>query len=114
MKNQTLKNIKTLGSVACVLALPLFATVVVTGCAGDRYHESTGEGIDDTATTARVKSALGNDARYKYDNIHVATFKGTVELSGFVESGDARSHAVDIVRAVEGVHDVENKISVKS
>lgn len=94
--------------------MPLAVTVLSTGCAGDRYHESTGEGIDDSATTVRVKQALGKDPTFKYDDVHVTTFKGTVELSGFVESNQARSHAEDIVRGVDGVHDVSNKISVKS
>ncbi len=79
----------------------------------DRYHESTGETIDDTSTTARVKSALGGDPQYKYDDVHVTTFKGDVQLSGFVNTGDAKSRAETLAKNVEGVKEVENNISVK-
>jgi osmotically-inducible protein OsmY len=89
------------------------AGLLATGCAGDRYHESTGESIDDTAITARVKSALGNDTQYKYDDVHVTTFKGTVQLSGFVSFRDARNHAQDLAKNTEGVKDVSNNIDLK-
>jgi hyperosmotically inducible periplasmic protein len=87
--------------------------LVVSGCAGDRYHESTGETIDDSATTARVKSALGDDPQFKYGDVHVVTFKGTVQLSGFVDTKEARSHAGDLAKNVEGAKEVQNNISVK-
>ncbi len=82
-------NAKRLVTIACVTVAPVVATTVVTGCAGDRYHESTGESIDDTAITARVKSALSSDPTFKYNDVHVTTFKGSVQLSGFVVSPDA-------------------------
>ena len=70
--------------VLCVaLTLAASAVVGLTGCAGDRYHESTGEYVDDTSLTARVKGALGDDS-YKYPDVKVTSFKGTVQLSGFV------------------------------
>ena len=102
--------IKSLGA-AILLAT---ATVTgVTGCAGDRYHESTGEGIDDTATTGRVKSALSDDAEYKYPDVHVTTFKGTVQLSGFVDNRAQKSRAETLAKNVNGVKEVVNNISVK-
>lgn len=113
-KTSSNRKIKVLVAVACAAVMPLGVTLLTTGCAGDRYHESTGEGIDDSATTVRVKEALGKDPTYKYDDVHVSTFKGTVELSGFVVSDDARSHAEQVTRGVEGVQNVENKISVRS
>ena len=91
------------------------ATIVgLAGCtAGDRYHQSTGEHVDDTATTMRVKSALHDDATYKYPDVKVTTFKGTVQLSGFVDSRAQRSQAASIAKNVEGVRDVVNSITVK-
>ncbi len=87
--------------------------MLTTGCAGDRYHESTGETIDDSAMTARVKSALGGDPQFKYDDVHVTTFKGDVQLSGFVNTGKAKDHAGELAKNCEGVKQVENNISVK-
>ncbi len=67
---------KILGLALCLSTLPV--ATLVTGCAGDRYHRSTGEEIDDRGTTARVKSALSNDTEYKFPGVNVDTFKGTV------------------------------------
>jgi len=103
--------VKVLGLATCMAALPLMA--VVTGCAGDRYHQSTGENIDDHATTMRVKSALGGNAEYKFDGVDVDTFKGTVQLSGWVNTRDQKSEAATIAKGVDGVKDVQNNISVK-
>jgi len=90
------------------------AAVCLTGCAGDRYHESTGEGIDDTAITGRVKHALGSDSEYKYSDVKVTTFKGTVQLSGFVDHHEQKSRAADLAKNCEGVKDVVNNITVKN
>lgn len=95
----------------CLGALPLVATM--TGCAGDRYHQSTGESIDDHATSMRVRDALSNDVQYKYEGVQVTTFKGTVQLSGFVDTHAQKSHAAELAKNVQGVQDVENNISVK-
>jgi osmotically-inducible protein OsmY len=85
----------------------------VTGCAGDRYHESTGENIDDHGISMRVRSALSSDAEYKYDGVSVVTFKGVTQLSGFVDTHAQKSRAADLAKGVEGVKDVQNNISVK-
>jgi hyperosmotically inducible periplasmic protein len=106
-------NARRLAMLLCVGVTPILAGGLMAGCAGDRYHESTGETIDDTSTTARVKSALGGDPQYKYDDVHVTTFKGDVQLSGFVNTGDAKSRAGTLAKNVEGVKEVENNISVK-
>jgi osmotically-inducible protein OsmY len=89
------------------------ALVITSGCAGDRYHQSTGEHIDDKAISMRVKSALGDDTQYKFPMVEVKTFKGTAQLSGFVNTRDQKSRAGDIAKRVEGVHSVENNITVK-
>jgi osmotically-inducible protein OsmY len=100
--------------VLCVaFTLAVSAVAGLTGCAGDRYHESTGEYVDDSSITARVKSALDNDS-YKYPDVKVITFKGTVQLSGFVDDRSQKDRAGDIAKGVEGVKDVDNNINVKS
>lgn len=88
-------------------------TSTFTGCAGNKYERSTGESIDDGATTGRVKSALGKDSQYKYPDVKVSTFKGTVQLSGFVDNRDQKSKATDLAKNVNGVKDVVNNITIK-
>lgn len=109
MKIQSIK--KVLGMFLCLGALPL--ATMVSGCAGDRYHQSTGETIDDEGISMHVRSALSGDAEYKYENVHVTTFKGTVQLSGFVETSTQKSRAGDLAKGVEGVKDVDNNITIK-
>jgi hyperosmotically inducible protein len=96
-----------------VLPAALGLVIVATGCAGSRYERSTGESIDDRATTSRVKSALGDDAMYKYPDVKVTTFKGHVQLSGFVDSREQKSKASDLAKAAPGVKEVDNNIEVK-
>lgn len=96
-----------------VLPAAVGLVVIATGCAGNRYERSTGESIDDRATTSRVKSALSDDAMYKYPDVKVTTFKGHVQLSGFVDSRDQKSKATDIAKATAGVKEVDNHIEVK-
>jgi len=88
-------------------------TSTFSGCAGDHYNRSTGESIDDRATTGRVKSALGDDSQYKYPDVKVTTFKGTVQLSGFVDTRDQKTKAGDLAKQVTGVKEVANNITVK-
>jgi hyperosmotically inducible protein len=106
-----LKTTKVLGLALCLGALPIVS--MVTGCAGDRYHQSTGESIDDQGTSMRVRSALSNDAEYKYSDVSVKTFKGTVQLSGFVDTSAQKSRATELAKNVEGVKDLDNNITVK-
>jgi len=108
---KTLLTTKVLALALCLGAVPVLT--VITGCAGDRYHQSTGEDIDDHGITSRVKDALSNDGQYKYDGVQVVTFKGTVQLSGFVDTSDQKSRARDLAKGVEGVRDVDNNITVK-
>jgi hyperosmotically inducible periplasmic protein len=106
-------NTIKLKSLLAALFLGTSAAICLNGCAGDRYHESTGEGIDDTAITSRVKSALSGDGMYKYPGVKVTTFKGTVQLSGFANSRDEKSHAAELAKSCSGVKDVVNNITVK-
>jgi osmotically-inducible protein OsmY len=91
----------------------LSLAAILVGCAGNRYERSTGESVDDTATTGRVKRALSGDTTYRYPNVKVTTFKGNVQLSGFVENNDQKSKAGDLAKATPGVKDVENRITVR-
>jgi hyperosmotically inducible periplasmic protein len=104
--------------IAKTIALSLFvaslvATGGLTGCAGDQTEKSTGEYIDDAGTTGRVKSALGDDTKYKFEDVKVTTFKGTVQLSGFVNSAEQKSRAEEIARQVRGTREVVNNITVR-
>ena len=101
-----------LGLAISVGALPLL--LGVTGCTtGSRYEQSTGERIDDHGTSSRVRAALADDSQYKYDGVMVKTFKGTVQLSGFVNSKDQKNRAADIASKVTAVREVVNNITVK-
>jgi len=106
-------NLKALGSILCVCLAPLLADVTITGCAGDRSDKSAGQEIDDAVTTRSVKEALLSDRQYKFDDIKVSTFKGTVQLSGFAATGDEKGRAEDIAKQVAGVKDVVNNITIK-
>lgn len=86
---------------------------VLSGCAGSRTQESTGGYIDDSAITAKVKTALVKDQAVDADNVHVNTFKGTVQLSGFVNSDKQSDEAESDADQVEGVKSVENNLHVK-
>jgi len=89
------------------------AFLLVGGCVSDRYTRSTGETVDDRTAAAHVKSALGDDPMYKFPLVQVKTFKGTVQLSGFVLSEDQKNRAGEIAQRSEGVQSVENRISVQ-
>ncbi len=83
------------------------------GCAGNSKRESTGEYIDSSVLTSKVKTAIYNDPMLKVLQINVETFKDIVQLSGFVDSPEAAARAVEVAGSVEGVKAVKNKMSVK-
>lgn len=107
-------QIKTTG-LCLLLGLGLSTGVIttLTGCAGDQYNRSTGQYIDDKSLTVRVHDALHDNPDYKFDNVDVNIYRGTVQLSGWVDSTDQKSKAGDIVRGVQGVRDVQNNITVR-
>ena len=114
MKKTSVKTGRVLKLSALILSVGALAmTSAMTGCAGDRYTQSTGEHIDDKAESSRVRSALSDDTQYKYGDVKVQTFKGVVQLSGFVNSRDQKNRAGDLAKKVEGVKEVENNITVK-
>jgi osmotically-inducible protein OsmY len=95
------------------LSIAAITAILALGCAGSPTQESTGDYIDDAAISTKVKSQLLLSDDTSGTAITVETFKGTVQLSGFVKSNDERRRAEEIARAVEGVKRVENRISVR-
>ena len=82
-------------------------------CASTAKRESTGEYVDDSVITTKVKSLLAADDFLKSFQIGVESYKGTVQLSGFVNSQQAADKAVEITRSVKGVQSVKNDLIVK-
>ncbi len=85
----------------------------LVGCAGTSKQAGTGEYIDDTVVTTKVKAAILNDPSLKSSEINVETFKGVVQLSGFVSSQADINKAEDVARGVRGVKSVKNDMRVK-
>ena len=83
------------------------------GCASTANKEGTGEYVDDTVITTKVKAAIFNEPTLKSAEINVETFKGVVQLSGFVSSAAAESTAVAVARKVAGVKSVKNDMRLK-
>lgn len=94
-------------------ALVAFALAGVAGCASTPTKEGTGEYVDDTMITTKVKSAILNEPTLKVAEINVETFKGIVQLSGFVASPAAAARAVAVASDVGGVKSVKNDMRIK-
>jgi osmotically-inducible protein OsmY len=103
-----MKNFK----IASTLIAALMLSTVV-GCASTAKQESTGQYVDDSAITAGVKAAILNAPTLKVSEINVETFKGTVQLSGFVSSADNIATASSVARSVNGVKSVKNDLRLK-
>ncbi len=97
-------------SVAFFLALTLMAAA---GCASTPKHEGTGEYVDDSVVTTKVKTALVNDPEVSAREVNVETFKGVVQLSGFVKSRAEMNKAIEVARGVSGVKSVKNAMQLK-
>lgn len=98
------------------LSTLLFAASLVAtmaGCASTATKEGTGEFVDDSVITAKVKASIFNEPNLKSSEINVETFKGDVQLSGFVANPDSATKAVEIARGVKGVVSVKNDVRVK-
>jgi osmotically-inducible protein OsmY len=97
-----------------VMMLALAASVVtLAGCGSTATQSSTGQYLDDTAITGKVKAAIFNDAALKSAEINVETFKGAVQLSGFVNSQADIQRAVAVTQGVAGVKSVKNDMRMK-
>jgi len=94
-----------------VLATSLL--VSLAACAPTLTREGTGEYIDDSVITGKVKAAFAADPTVKATQVQVETFKGTVQLSGFVDSRESAQRAVEIARSVKGVQAVKNDTVIR-
>jgi osmotically-inducible protein OsmY len=95
---------------------PYFVALVLitaVGCVSTPTQQGAGEYLDDSVITTRVKARLINDPKLRSGEINVETFKGIVQLSGFVSSRAEINRAVQITRDVNGVVSVKNDMRLK-
>jgi len=102
------KRHRILSFLVCIGLIAVFL-----GCASTPTREGTGEYIDDSAITTKVKAAIFNDPSLKVFQINVETFKGEVQLSGFVDSAQSVKKAGEVARGVNDVKSVKNNLNVK-
>ena len=102
------KRHRILSFLVCIALVTAFL-----GCASTPAREGTGEYVDDSAITTKVKAAIFNDPALKVFQINVETFKGAVQLSGFVDSAQSIKKAGEVARGVSGVKSVKNSLIVK-
>ena len=95
------------------LLMAAVMAITLSACAPTATKEGTGGYIDDTVITTKVKAQLLNDDSLKSTEINVETFKGKVQLSGFVSSPQMANRAVTVTRSVEGVKSVVNNMQIK-
>jgi osmotically-inducible protein OsmY len=100
--------VKTLGTIFSTLFL-----MAAFGCAPTKTHEGTGQYVDDTVITSKVKAAIMGEPGLKSSEINVETFKGVVQLSGFVDSSEHIGTATKVARAVPGVTSVKSDMHLK-
>jgi len=91
----------------------ILALLFFTGCAATSTQESTGEYIDDSVITTKVKAAIFNDPALKSAEINVETFRGVVQLSGFVSSQSDINRAIEVAGGVDGVQSIRNDMRIK-
>jgi hypothetical protein len=104
----------TVPTLVTLLALGGGVATLSIGCAGTATRESTGEYIDDASLTTKVKAAFVKDPLVKALDVKVDTFKGVVQLSGFVDTSEQKSRAEQVAASTTGVRGVKNNITVKS
>ncbi|HLX81721.1 MAG TPA: BON domain-containing protein [Burkholderiales bacterium] len=95
------------------VALTAVLAAALAGCASSQTRESTGELVDDSVITTKVKSALLAEKDVNSTEISVETFKGRVLLSGFVKTPDQRQRAEGVARSVGGVRDISNQLELR-
>jgi hyperosmotically inducible protein len=97
-----------------VSAVMIIVSLAAVACASTRTTKSAGEQVDDSVTTGRVKAALIADPVTKAHQIDVETFKGTVQLNGFVDTSASKDRASDVAKHTKGVMAVRNNLTVKT
>ena len=103
-----IKRHRILSFLVCITLVTAFL-----GCASTPTRESSGQYVDDSAITTKVKAAIFDDPSLKVLQINVETFKGEVQLSGFVDSAQNIRRAGEVARSVTGVKSVKNDLIVK-
>jgi hyperosmotically inducible protein len=101
-------NFRSFGAVAL-----LTAGLLTVACVATRTQQAPGEYVDDSVLTTKVKAALFDDPVTKARQINVETYRGVVQLSGFVDSSAERSAATQVARSVSGVQEVRNDLELK-
>ena len=103
------------------LVLATFVSLAAVGChstdergSAERTASNVGRVVDDSVITGKVKAALIADPTTKAHQIEVETFKGTVQLSGFVDDAEARRRAGEVAKNIEGVKDVKNSLTLRN
>jgi osmotically-inducible protein OsmY len=102
------KRHRILGFLVCITMVVAFMA-----CASTPTRESSGQYVDDSTITTKVKAAILNEPSLKVFQINVETFKGEVQLSGFVDSSQSVKRAGEVARGVNGVKSVKNSLIVK-
>jgi len=102
------KRHRFFGFLVCIALVTAFL-----GCASTPTRESSGQYVDDSAITTKVKAAILNETTLKVFQINVETFKGEVQLSGFVDTAQSVKKAGEVARGVKGVKSVKNSLIVK-
>jgi hyperosmotically inducible protein len=97
-----------------ISAVMIVLSLAAVACASTRTTKSPGEQVDDSVTTASVKAALIADPVTKAHQIDVETFKGTVQLNGFVDTSASKSRATEVAKGAKGVTAVRNNLTVKT
>jgi hyperosmotically inducible protein len=97
-----------------ISAVVMVVTLAMVACASTRTQKSAGEQVDDSVTTGRVKAALIADPVTKAHQIDVETFKGTVQLNGFVDTSASKERASEVAKSTKGVTAVRNNLTVKA
>ena len=103
-----MKHLKLISAI-----IPALMVATLMGCASTATREGTGEYIDDTVITAKVKAAVLNEPTLKSSEVNVETFKGVVQLSGFVSDAGDVPKAGEVARGVKGVASVKNDLRIK-
>lgn len=96
------------------IVVSVIVVALLAGCVGTQSRQSTGEFVDDTVVTTKVKTALIQNDQVDALDIQVKTFKGVVQLSGFADTHGERERARRIARRIAGVERVQNDIRLKN
>ena len=108
----TKTSVKVWALITCLGALSVITGL--TGCAANRYNQSTNQRVEDSRTAERVREALAAVPEYKFDGVQVAASNSAVRLSGFVNTSAQRTRAGEVASKVVGVKSVENNLAVKN